>query len=68
VFPLLYQLAGVGDLLRRQQALAAHLYATRHNRRAARLCSLLNQRPFKLCGNADHLPHGAASRSFRVVS
>ena len=35
-FPLLYQLAGMGDLLRRQQTLAAHPHTTSHSRGTAR--------------------------------
>jgi hypothetical protein len=67
-FPLIYQLAGVGDLLRGQQPLAAHPYPASHSRRPTRLCPFLDQRPFKFRENANHLPHGAPGGRFRVDS
>ncbi len=42
VFPLPYQLSCMGNLLRRQLGLAAHLYPTGDRRRAACLGTFLN--------------------------
>ena len=59
-FPLPDQCLGMGDLLRRQKGLAAHLDATRDRRRAARLRPFLNQGAFEFRQYPDHLPHRAA--------
>jgi len=47
VFPLFDKLAGMGDLLRGELWLAAHLHPTGDRRRASRRGAFLNQRPFK---------------------
>ena len=50
----------MGDLLRRELGLAAHLHPTGDRRRAARFRAFLNQRAFQFRQYPDHLPHGAA--------
>ena len=59
-FALFDQFAGMGDLLRRQLGLAAHLHATGDRRQAARRGAFLNQRPFQFRQYPHHLPQGAA--------
>ena len=59
VFPLLNQLLGMSDLLRREKRLAAHLHTTGDRRQAARRGAFLNQRPFEFRQDSHHLPHGA---------